>query len=710
MLTDSHGNYWAAHYPGLIKYNPESDKLSIFQPEKGNRNSLLNNNINSLYEDSSGVIFIGTKESGLHRYDPDRDAIIQLPEKNGKYKYLQAPQSGGSLYIATGSVFAIQQISDGTFWINSFNGGLKVYNPDLTKSMLYLPDGNKNLALNFITSIFEDNQKNIWLNTVSKGILKVRASKSLFTLAGKGFNELEKLHLNNIRGIYESRDKSLWIGTANGTLVNYNPATNKAKIFKTGSLYGHPGSQLTGSDYEAFYEDKDGFIWIASFNGIIKYNPQNNHFEKVYYKMNGKLSESRIDVEGFVPDNNEDYLWIAGWGFGLIKLNLKTLETQIFKSSADSTGLLSNNIFTISKSRSGDILICTEYGLSIYEQSKNQFKNYPLGSRFNSVYEDSAGILWTGSVEGLFKIDRKKNTVKHFTTTDGLPSNMIAGILGDDKYLWIGTGRGLVRFNGADESILTFNETDGAQLDLFEIANSYYKTRDGLFLFGGTDGITAFNPSKIKMNIYPPNVLITDMKIYDKSENKYFTKRNWDNGKVNTVEFPYFQNEIEFNYVGLHYKRPERNKYKYRLEPYDKIWKDAGTQRIARYTSLDPGDHTFQVMACNSDGIWNPKPATLHIVILPPWWKTWWAYMLYVLFGFGLLLSIRQFELKRRRENEENKRKTKELEEARQLQLSMLPKELPQLPHLDIAVYMQTATEVGGDYYDFHVALDGTLT
>jgi serine phosphatase RsbU (regulator of sigma subunit) len=132
--------------------------------------------------------------------------------------------------------------------------------------------------------------------------------------------------------------------------------------------------------------------------------------------------------------------------------------------------------------------------------------------------------------------------------------------------------------------------------------------------------------------------------------------------------------------------------------------------RKAIYPNLPPGNYIFKVKAANYNDVWNEEGASLSILINPPLWATWWAYILYFVFSAGLLYSIRQFELNRRQEKEENKRKTKELEEARQLQLSMLPKELPQLPHLDIAVYMQTATEVGGDYYDFHVALDGTLT
>jgi serine phosphatase RsbU (regulator of sigma subunit) len=228
------------------------------------------------------------------------------------------------------------------------------------------------------------------------------------------------------------------------------------------------------------------------------------------------------------------------------------------------------------------------------------------------------------------------------------------------------------------------------------------------------------------------------MSVFDNVKDTLISIRNKRSEGHNKIELSYSQNDIIFNYVGIHFRNPKRNKYKYRLEPYDNDWKNDGILRSARYTNLDPGEYTFKVIAANSDGVWSKKYASINISILPPWWKTYWAYSFYILFVIGLLYSVRKFELNRQKKNTEikesklkaeaaesqakaaeaqakviqaeNERKTKELEEARQLQLSMLPKTIPSLPYLDIAVYMKTATEVGGDYYDFNVGLDGTLT
>ena len=181
-------------------------------------------------------------------------------------------------------------------------------------------------------------------------------------------------------------------------------------------------------------------------------------------------------------------------------------------------------------------------------------------------------------------------------------------------------------------------------------------------------------------------------------------------------ELPFSQNSFIFNYSALNYKDPKQTTYEHFLEGFDKAWSKASNLPFAEYQNLPSGDYTFKVRAITSNGV-KTNEASYSFIVNPPFWRTWWAYTSYLVFiGFGLV-GIRKYELNRRKENEnkkflqlENNRKTKELEEARQLQLSMLPKQLPQVPHLDIAVYMKTATEVGGDYYDFHVHMDGTLT
>jgi serine phosphatase RsbU (regulator of sigma subunit) len=254
-----------------------------------------------------------------------------------------------------------------------------------------------------------------------------------------------------------------------------------------------------------------------------------------------------------------------------------------------------------------------------------------------------------------------------------------------------------------------------------------WRANNGELFFGGDNGINYFIPGRT--NQTKPKIVITDLKISDVSVFNDITTSPLikDLNDTEEITLEYSQNDIAFQFSPIHYSRPERNLIAYKLEGFNRDWVYSKLH-FASFTNLDPGEYTFKLKAANGDGIWSDEEKAIHIEILPPYWRTTYAYIFYgvflVLGIFGVdrfqrrrLLAkarerarIKESEMRVQLAEAENERKTKELEEARELQLSMLPKDLPNLPNLDIAVYMQTATEVGGDYYDFHVGMDGTLT
>jgi len=392
--------------------------------------------------------------------------------------------------------------------------------------------------------------------------------------------------------------------------------------------------------------------------------------------------------------------------------------------------------------------IGTTTGLSKFDRRTGKFTNYIQGSKkpnnisnnnINALHEDDSGILWIGTGDGLNRFDSKNNSFKVYTVKDGLPNDVIRNILEDKEgNLWLATNNGIVKFDPKEEAqnghltFINYNIQDGLQYNQY-FRSSMFSADDGELFFGGLNGFVSFYPGKV--NPTPPNTIISEFRIFNES-----IKPGPDSplqrhiSETDEIVLSYDQNAFSFEFVAMHFSRPEKNQYLYKMDGFDKNWLD-GYRRYAPYTNLDPGEYTFRVKASNSDGLWNEDGTSLAITILPPWWRTTWAYIGYGLFFVGLIFGIDRFqrrrllhktkermkikeaehraetaELEARAAKAENERKTKELEEARALQLSMLPKELPQLPNLDIAVYMQTATEVGGDYYDFYVGMDGTLT
>ena len=317
---------------------------------------------------------------------------------------------------------------------------------------------------------------------------------------------------------------------------------------------------------------------------------------------------------------------------------------------------------------------------------------------------------------------------------EGLPNDVVYGMLEDKSgHLWISTNKGLTRFNPKTFTFLNYDIRDGLQSNEFNFG-AYFKGQDGEMFFGGINGFNAFSPDKIRKNPFIPQMMVTDFQLFNKSvgigtNGKSLLHRHIS--LTDSIELAYWQNDITFEFVALSYTVPEKNQYAYKLEGYNLDWVYSGNERTAHYTNLAPGEYMFMVKGANNDGIWNENARVIRLIIRPPIWKTWWAYLLYVALMVVALWGIRRFELGRERarvrlmESElralaaeaearavkaENERKSVELDEARNLQLSMLPKSLPKIHNLDIDVYMKTAAEVGGDYYDFDADDDGTLT
>ena len=740
IIEDSRDNLWVGtSNNGLFKYGLSTKKLEVFKKDNLANKGLIDNYISSVYEDDSGVLFIGTGKSGLHVYDYENNAVVRVSKSSDNLKRLQPPPSDGFIFGQDGAV-RMMRTESSNFWLSSSNGGIKLYSKDFSISRLFRNNPLNNLSLsdNFISSMFEDNQNNIWFGTISRGLMKVIPSKSLFSPEGNNLDPFNRLSKKHIRAIYEDSKSRIWVGTIDGLLFMYDPFTQRMEEFQYEKNKNSGKNGILGPDIDTIYEDENGIIWIGTFNGVQKYDPINKKFSVPKIINYTELAENpNMDVEVIIEKDHEN-LWIAIWDVGIISFNKRTSNADWLRWGLDSTSLSSNQIYTVFKSSIGEFWVGTADGLNLFIDSTKSFRRYFLGNSISSIHEDENGNLWLGTNRGLYKFDRGTNSFKVFSKPNGFPANLIGGILADDKgYLWIGTSVGLVRLNPNDETFLTYNETDGSQSDLYETGNSYLKTKSGLLLFGGFDGITVFDPNKIQRNKQPPNVLIMGVNVSDQADNSDERTKFYRNYNSNLISLNYSQNELNFEYVGIHFTHPERNTYRYKLDPYDKEWQNVGTLRAARYTNLDPGEYAFKVISANSDGVWSKKEASLKINITPPWWQTWWAYLSYVLIGLWFLYSIRSFELKRQQKNAsikesklraetaefqakaaeaqsrviqaENDRKSQELEEARQLQLSMLPKELPQIDNLEIAVYMKTATEVGGDYYDFSTKEDGSL-
>ncbi|MBL1214577.1 MAG: SpoIIE family protein phosphatase [Ignavibacteriae bacterium] len=715
--------YPANGSPHLIPYNISSiSKIS---------------DATQITEDADGKIWIGTYLNGLYSFDYNK-------QKLEKYKIKGADNLFSKMLIQalaldeSNNLWIGGFLSDGRTFNFSFRSGPGLIKIDLETGTLTAykndPQNESSLSSNDILSMLIDRTGVLWVGTFLDGINKYDKSLIKFNVSQDNNN----LNLNfselSIRGFFED-DNILWISTGTAGLLAYDKTKKRYNIHKHNpSDENSLSSNLVGALY---YDGK--YLWIGTTPGLNRFDLKNNTFKRYYLDSTDFSSRfNSINYNIIELDEKPGYLWFGTNGGGLVRFDKKKKTFKNYTYDPETQNSLNNRdnyvrtVFHSPKFPS-EIWAGTTHGINILNLETETFRYYehiPDDSaslshqnimQFN---EDEDGYIWVSTYGGgLNRFDPETETFRRFTEgNSGLPNNAVYGALSDDEgNLWLSTNNGISKFNRTSFTFKNFTVDDGLQSEEFN-GGAYYKNKNGVMYFGGIYGFNSFHPSEVVDNQFIPQIEITDLKIFNESlqigEDSPLKKQI---SMTDQVVLSHWQNDISFEFVALHFTNPAKNKYAFKLENYENEWRYVDNIRVATYTNLDPGEYTFKVKGSNSDGLWNEEGKSIKLIISPPWWKTNWAYLSYILFAVLIVFAVDRFQRARllRIEKEkaqlalleaENKRKSEELEEARQLQLSMLPKELPQLPHLDIAVYMRTATEVGGDYYDFHIGMDGALT
>jgi serine phosphatase RsbU (regulator of sigma subunit)/ligand-binding sensor domain-containing protein len=711
-------NYLISGVKGIAKYDHIAKSLNWYPIENETR-------VLSFLMDKNNIVWLGTANKGIIKYNATDYTFT-------KYPLIQFLDIEDDWSLIFNIIF--DQNNNLVFTSNKglihFDRESKKYSKTkidpLNPSALHSDDLN---------DIMLDKTGSVWITSSDAGISKYNLSKNNFRSFVHTPNDPKSLSPGWTGAIFENKENEIWLPNQNNGITKIDLKIDK--ITHVDFPYGVYANTI--------YRDSKDQIWLGGYSGLFKAELENWEFEKIDIPIN--LNQNTIHV---LFEDSEGTFWIGAHD-GLYTFD--RVNTSVAKTDFQSLGIgssFSNAIFRLIEDKNKNIWIGTEDGLFKFNIKNKQytrvgFSSDPLkflsSQNINSLYEDVFGTIWIGTwLGGLNSYDPQSGNIISYIQKDGLNSHSVQGILGDEENgaLWVSTYDGIARFDLEIKVFNNFNMEDGLHDNQFA-DGSKLKTADGNFIFGGRNGFTIFKPEEIKGNLVTPKILITDFKIFNR------TVKPGDNSplkvpiyKTKRISLSHDENDISFYYSAVHYVNPKKNQFAYRLINYDDEWRYVGNQRSAIYPNLPSGEYEFQVKAANNNNVWNEEPKALSIIISTPPWATWWAYTMYVLSVFGFLYSVRKFEMGRQQKNAEikeshlrvesaelqakaaeaqaqvmqveNERKSKELEEARQLQLSMLPKELPQLPNLDIAVYMKTATEVGGDYYDFNIGLDGTLT
>jgi signal transduction histidine kinase/ligand-binding sensor domain-containing protein/DNA-binding response OmpR family regulator len=650
---------------GLVRMDIKTGSTRRFLHDPANPNSLIDNRISALMEDKEGKIWVGSCQSGLHYYEPTREEFIRMMPDAANANQLYAPQGEMGLWTSCPHVRFIHQDQNGEFWIGTYNGGVNNYDPISKKLRNYKHDASdpNSISSNQVWSFLHDRQDRLWIGNVPGGLHKIDPSLHKFKVYTHDPEDKTSLSLDHVMGVYEAPGEpgKIWLGTFGGGLNSLDMETGRFQSFRHNPNDRH---SISSDIVWTTYEDQNGTFWIGTEAGLDTLNRQTGEFTP--YKILESNTFSTIPYPVIrMHEDREGSLWLGTWSGGIIRLSRdkKTVKRYSFSNSSQQS--FYNSVFALHEDINGTIWVGVfQGGLFQYDARSDSFLPHLEKYGATSILEDSTGTFWIGTTSsGLLHYNANVGILEQFTTEDGLPSNTINGILADENgVFWLSTGNGIAKFEPTTRRSTNYSISDGLSFTSFN-HTSAFKSIDGQLFFGGDGGLVSFYPNQIKGNPYPPDVVLSGLQIAGQA----FNLQNYKNNPYSLIKLSHKQNDLTFDYVGLHFTDPSKNVYKYRMKPYDSDWIDVGTQRTARYTNLDPGHYTFQVIARSSDGLWNEEGASLQFYIRPPWWTRWWAYGLFTAFLLGITYWLYRIQLSRKLALAESKR----LKEIDQLKSSL---------------------------------------
>lgn len=603
----------------IYKFNPTGNNLEVLTSI-----SSTPIGIRKIFRARNGTIWIGHK-NGLISYNPVTKTSRIISEIQSEIRVIGEDQDG-----------FIWCYAGGTAWF-SVGNQLVIIDPE-TGSI-------KKSNSNIIRSIYKDNSGIMWLGTGWDGLKKWDKKKNKFNIYKHDPYNNSSISSNVVNSVAVDSNNILWIGTNKG-LDKFDRLKGVIRHYK-----------FNNDEVTVVHINKiDKYIWLGTRNnGLVRFDPVKETIQYYSHHPDDSTSISSNHVFGILTDHYGN-IWVGSRNDGLNLFNRRTGKFKRYKANPDGSGLLSNLVISLYEDPDTILWITTNRGLNRYNRendnfSYQKFTKAEISGLTNtatfSAYEDSKGKFWLANFQtGLHLFDKEKLTaVKHFTENDGLVANVLISITEDSNgYLWIKSFKGLSKFNPETEIFRNYYYSDGLPEDIVGPFFAY-KSHTGEIFIPGYNGLVYFHPDSIKDDPTPPQVVISNLSLFNR-EDETFTYDGFIS-EIKEIHLPYNHNDLRFDFVALHFGEPSKNKYKYVLEGFDKDWVDAGTQRNATYTNLSPGEYIFRVIACNRDGVWNEEGASLIIIISPPFWATWWAYTLYVIF-FGLILyGIRRYEMNR---------------------------------------------------------------
>lgn len=682
IFNDSKGNLWIGTQRGLNKFNYNRNSFDVYSSDQLNYESLSGNLITCFLEDSRGNLWIGTS-TGLNKLV---SIVNDIPVFE---RYFNNASDKNSL--SHNNIRSIVEDRKGNLWIGTLGGGLNIFNTDEKRFFRYLHDeeDNSSISDNLIFSVLIDRNDNVWIGTYENGINKYSPTQERFILFQPQPGVKNKTSGNNITAVMIDNNDNLWLGTDGDGIKVYKKdllLIENIQLYEFKAVSNKKGG-LRSNNITSIVQDDSGLIYIGTFGGGLNiFNPETKTFYTFRYNRNdpGSLGNDFIHT---VYKDSENTIWI---GTGLAGLNKFDRQSKSFKrfrddiKSPDNPKFLNSpEVTSICEDGEGYLWIgTTTGGLSKFDRKTESFIHFKheqqnaesiSSNRIVCLYNDKMNRLWIGTFGGGLNLyDNQNSSFIHFMEKDGLPHNTIKAISEDNNgNLVITTSKGISILDPEKNTFNNYDESDGLQGKDFNAGSVFRDNSSGALYFGGTNGLNIYSTESVPVSSVFPEIVITEFKIFDKPVKRYFQSIvNKDKVDDYYIVLSHNENIISFEFAALDFTSPEKNRYAYMLEGFDKEWIHSGSKREATYTNLDPGSYIFKVKASNNDGVWNESGISVPFIIEPPFWKTWWAYSVYlIVFVFGFL-AVRRYELNRVKLK--NELKLKEFESTKLLEVNKI--------------------------------------
>jgi sensor histidine kinase YesM/ligand-binding sensor domain-containing protein len=598
---------------GLNKFNRQTKTFTQYKHDPQNPHSLINDVVRAVFEDSRGNFWVGTKGDGLHLMNREKGTFERLTYDPSDPKKLARPRVNRDILD---HIPFIVEDGCGSIWIGTYLEGLLRYDPDTKEITRFRSESRINGFTDFSCwCAFKSRDGVLWISTEARNLFRVDPLADKFTFtritdAGWAF--------------LEDPPGTMWIGKSDSGLIKFTGSGRGTPQIKK---YFIPGRSEIGINW--ICRGDSGKYWASSFSGIFQFDPKTGVFEKTAL-ADTKRGRNTAVITLYNDSANND-LYITGIGFRVWNKKNNTL-TQYWHDPADSTSISGDTLIATVADQNGNFWIGTKLaGIAFFDKRKKKFRHFLSDLTVFSILVDDSGTVWAGTHHGLLKKEKNADSFSRFEIhSDEAANAAVNSITKDDEgNIWIGSSSGIVRISANREECSVYGEKFGVKEMDWTSKSSGTKASDGKMFLGAINGLYSFYPKRVVNNIKPQTIL-TGFKIDGHDIGPDSVKvLEGPIEQVREILLNHKQNIFSIDFAAIHFSDPENNIQQYMLEGYDNTWREPGAEKTAYYFNVPPGDYTFLFKATSSYGATDLK--SLRIIVMPPWWRTWWAYCLYAL-------------------------------------------------------------------------------